>query len=414
MIGIVGCCMLGLVAQGAKRHQWLEKVLRVIYCLVLFGEIIDLMTEPAIGQETVWTHAIVVSATVASALLLFSSGRQLFSLVFTFVNQIVSGRFLLAAFGKLKIPVIQKPAKAGSVNSASVQAERAAGADNPDTGAATTNQAESQPAGESASPVTSQDAAPAAQEGPATVLWQKATIWQSFIAERIFLPESIPHMNALWIYVTCLAIALAKVEPAGFKLPAMMLPMPVTFDQLFSYNFLGLIVLSCCGAGIFVSRKPMEVLRRLGLVKPTFTQVLIGIAGIFFTFAYDYIWSTYTHSQPGMGYAGKLSNYNEGTFTPGGAPGPAFFLASATGICAGVGEEILTRGALQPVLGILPAAIMHGALHEQFSQAPIFIVQVLGWSVVMGVLRRYTNTTTTIIAHVGFNFLSVFLIAFNP
>lgn len=211
-----------------------------------------------------------------------------------------------------------------------------------------------------------------------------------------------------------MAFLLTHVEIAGFGMPAISIPMPVTMDQLFSYNFLGLIFLSICGTGIFLTRKPMEVLRRLGLVKPTWTQVLIGVVGIFVTFAYDWLWSFYTHSQDGLNYADKLSHYNEGTFTGGTSPGQALILASATGLCAGLGEETLIRGALQPVFGILPAAFMHGVLHGQFAHAPLLILQVFGWSTLMCIIRRYTNTTTTIITHVGFNFLSTFLIAFNP
>ena len=79
-----------------------------------------------------------------------------------------------------------------------------------------------------------------------------------------------------------------------------------------------------------------------------------------------------------------------------------------------MGEETLIRGALQPVLGIIPAALLHGVLHGQFAHAPLFILQVAGWSIVMGVIKKYTNTTTTIIGHAGFNLVTVFLFSFNP
>src|SRR5262249_19733470 len=130
------------------------------------------------------------------------------------------------------------------------------------------------------------------------------------------------------------------------------------------------------------------------------------------SFAYDYIWSLFTQ-QSGLG--GMLTGYNSGTFATGsGALGGATMLALATGLCAGIGEETLVRGALQPVFGILPAALLHGLLHGQFTHAPIFIIQVAGWSALMGVIRRHTNTSTTIIGHVGYNFLLTFLFAFNP
>ena len=78
-------------------------------------------------------------------------------------------------------------------------------------------------------------------------------------------------------------------------------------------------------------------------------------------------------------------------------------LAMFAATCAGIGEEVITRGALQPVFGILPIALLHGILHAHIAHTPVFIVKVMIWSAVMGIFRRYTNTTTVVIAHAGFN-----------
>jgi len=53
-------------------------------------------------------------------------------------------------------------------------------------------------------------------------------------------------------------------------------------------------------------------------------------------------------------------------------------------------------------------------LHAQFANAPMLILQVSLWSCCMGIVKRFTNTTTTIIGHAGFNFVTTFLFAFNP
>ncbi|HEY9786489.1 MAG TPA: CPBP family intramembrane glutamic endopeptidase, partial [Candidatus Obscuribacterales bacterium] len=226
-------------------------------------------------------------------------------------------------------------------------------------------------------------------------------------------PTSIPHMVGLFIYVSCAAILLGAIDPDGFQFPGMPLPIPVPLDQLFSYNGLGLVVLAFCGVGVFVSRTPSEAAKRLGWAKPTAPQVGIGLGLVVFSFLYDALWAVFSH-QMGGDLATKLATYNAGTFSVVGGFGPSVILALATAIFAGVGEETLIRGALQPALGILPAAILHGILHGQFSHAPIFIVQVAIWSMCMGIVRRYTNTTTTIIGHAGFNFVTTFLFAFNP
>lgn len=244
-------------------------------------------------------------------------------------------------------------------------------------------------------------------------LRHKMSMLKSIMSIQVFQPHSVPHMIGLFLYISTFAYFLMNTEMSGFQFPSIPLPVPVTIEQLVSYNGLGLIILSFCGVGIFVSRRPKEAATRLGWVKPTWGQVGIGLGLVVFSFVYDLLWSLVTHNQAGD-LASKLSAYNSGTFNAGGGFEAAVILALATAICAGVGEETLIRGALQPVFGILPAAFLHGILHAQFSHAPVFILQVAIWSCCMGLVRRYTNTTTTIIGHAGFNLVTTFLFAFNP
>lgn len=244
-------------------------------------------------------------------------------------------------------------------------------------------------------------------------LYRKADAAKAFLSERIFVPTSIPHMVAFFIYVNAVAFMLNGIDPNSGKMPMLPIPLPVPMDQLFTYNGFGLVLVSVCGVGILVARKPREVASRLAWAKPTWAQVGIGIGLILFAFSYDYVWSLFTHQMQGD-LGGKLANYNAGTFTAGGGFGSSIILALAVALCAGIGEETLIRGALQPAFGILPAAILHGLLHGQFSHAPLFMVQVAGWSTAMGIVKRYTNTTTTIIGHAGFNLATTFLFAFNP
>ncbi len=244
-------------------------------------------------------------------------------------------------------------------------------------------------------------------------LIKKGDVVKSFLAQRIFVAESNPHLVALFIYVTAIGFLLGTVDPNSIKLPALPIPIPVPLEQLLSYNGLGLVVLAACGCGIIITRTPVQTMARLAWVKPSWKQVAIGVGLIFFTFGYDWLWSNFTHQMEG-GLAQKLSNYNAGTFTAGGGLESSLILSLFVALCAGIGEETLIRGALQPVFGIFPAAALHGLLHGQFSHAPVFIVQVALWSTIMGIVKRYTNTTTTIIGHAGFNFLTTFLFAFNP
>lgn len=242
----------------------------------------------------------------------------------------------------------------------------------------------------------------------------KMTMVKALVDKVIFIPSSYPHLVGMFVYITTLGYFLQAINPIAMEFPAIPLPMPVSLSQLFSYNGLGLVMLSFCGVGIFVSRNWREAFKRLGWEKPTLAHVGIGLLLVVFSFCYDLVWSLYTHSLPGQDMATKLSGYNSATFAAGPDFGTSILIALATAICAGVGEETLTRGALQPAIGIVPAAILHGVLHAQFSHAPLLIIQVALWSIVFGLVRRFTNTTTTIIGHAGFNFVTTFLFAFNP
>jgi len=242
----------------------------------------------------------------------------------------------------------------------------------------------------------------------------KMTAMASMVNIPIFVPTSIPHMVGLFVYVATFGIYLANTDTAAFNMPSIPLPMmPLPIDQLFSYNGVGLVVVSLCGIGLFVGRKPRESFARLGWQKPTAQQVGIGLGLVAFSFLYDLVWSLYTHNAHGD-MATQISGYNSGTFAVSGGMGSAVLLALATALCAGIGEETLIRGALQPALGIVPAGFLHGILHAQFAHAPTLIIQVAIWSCCMGIVRRFTNTTTTIIGHAGFNLVTTFLFAFNP
>jgi membrane protease YdiL (CAAX protease family) len=77
------------------------------------------------------------------------------------------------------------------------------------------------------------------------------------------------------------------------------------------------------------------------------------------------------------------------------------FLAAAS---AAIGEEILFRGALQPVFGIIPTTLFFALLHSQYALTPSTIVIILvggafGW------LKEKQSTTAAIIAHFAYNFV---------
>jgi hypothetical protein len=420
IIVIIIFCLMGLAAHGANKHPWMEWTLRVLFGFSFAAELYTVLViyprDPAYANP--WIYAITSVMAASTGLMLFRPFRLLLSYFFTAINQLISGQFLIQLLRPQPVavetkrvievpkPVLTNPSKveptAGEPTGAGAQT-------------ATERETQSPPASPAEQAVAS-DQSKGSFSTPGLCLSSSIVgggAAATLFANRVFACDSVPHLNALWIYITVLGSLLANISMDSFKMPSIPFPLPVPIDVLFSYNFLGLVMLAVCGAGIFIARKPKEVLVRLGIVKPTMPQVGIAVAMIFVTAMYDYVWSLFTGAGSSSGVGSGLARYNTGTFAASGA-GPAAIIALATGLFAGVGEETLVRGGLQPVFGILPAAFLHGALHGQFAHAPILVLQVAGWSTMMGIVRRYTNTTTTIITHAGWNIILTFLSAFNP
>jgi membrane protease YdiL (CAAX protease family) len=71
--------------------------------------------------------------------------------------------------------------------------------------------------------------------------------------------------------------------------------------------------------------------------------------------------------------------------------------AIVLGLCAGIGEEVLVRGALQPRVGLVAASLLFACAHVQYTWFGILTVGLLG--VALGILRARTNTTVAIVVH---------------
>lgn len=75
----------------------------------------------------------------------------------------------------------------------------------------------------------------------------------------------------------------------------------------------------------------------------------------------------------------------------------AVWTALLLGLSAGVGEEVVLRGALQPRLGVVLTAVVFACAHVQYSWFGMLTIALLG--VLLGVVRRLSNTTVAIVVH---------------
>jgi membrane protease YdiL (CAAX protease family) len=160
------------------------------------------------------------------------------------------------------------------------------------------------------------------------------------------------------------------------------------------------LIMALAGVGLFIRRDAAGAALRLGLTRPAWWQITLALAaaGAFFAFiqgadSLGHAWTPHVASQ--------VDKTTQHLFGGLGDPVGIAALALLPGIC----EEILFRGALQPRLGLLATAILFASVHTQyglsFDALSVFLV-----AIGLGVIRKYTNTTTSSVCHVTYNLLA--------
>lgn len=162
---------------------------------------------------------------------------------------------------------------------------------------------------------------------------------------------------------------------------------------------LAFVVIALLGVGLFIRRDWRSILSRLGLERPTRGQLktaVLWIAGlVVLQWIVGAVWALLSPEQ-----AELLGDLNESLLGDFDTVGEWLILALA----AGIGEEILFRGALQPVLGLVGTSILFALVHVQYGLTPItLLVFVLGFA--LGIIRLRNNTTVAILVHTGYNFV---------
>ncbi len=160
-----------------------------------------------------------------------------------------------------------------------------------------------------------------------------------------------------------------------------------------------LLALALIGAGLFTRRNLWKTLERLGVEKPTLRQVLLALRWLPILLVLMVL-ANYLLIQANPVQAevmDELSRVLLGNMT---TVWDWLILA----VAAGIGEEILFRGALQPVLGIWLTSLLFAVIHTQYglSLATVLIF-VVGF--ILGIVRRRYNTTVAIILHAAYNFV---------
>lgn len=213
-------------------------------------------------------------------------------------------------------------------------------------------------------------------------------------------PANTVHTTALVFALYLLGLTamqffldFGELDTAGIELTVL-----AVWEQALGFLLLGVV-----GAGLGLRRSLSETLARLGLSRVRGQQVLLGVGAIaalqLFDLAISLLWSS-VHPDSFQ----DILDISRRLFRNFAGPAGAVTL----GITAGVGEEILFRGALQPRFGLWLTTLLFTMGHAQYGLTPaLFEVFVIG--LVLGIVRTRANTTTAIFIHAGYNAVNVLL-----
>jgi len=221
------------------------------------------------------------------------------------------------------------------------------------------------------------------------------------IRERVSKRLPLDPDNPVHVFALVLAVIFFGTQVSAILFTSLAISSQTTLGvgDLVAQD-IGLLILAAAGVGIFIRRDVSQTAARLGLVKPAWWHIVLALAAAGAMFAFGQamielsrVWTPSVYEQVSAStnqlFGGLVS-----------APLGIAVLALAPGIC----EEILFRGALQPRIGLVATALLFTASHSEYGFS-FYLVSVSVSALGLGLIRRFTNTTTSATAHVAYNLI---------
>jgi membrane protease YdiL (CAAX protease family) len=233
-------------------------------------------------------------------------------------------------------------------------------------------------------------------------VWIARYVIRSDKHNRRYHPDSIVHTTAIVIaFFQILNIVGGFILAGGIEgLAEEFAASGLSFDLLFGSLLTNLLV-ALLGVGLFLRRDISHTLERLGLnqIKPTSLLVGVSVGFIIFWagFGLSLVWSLLVSPET----LAEQSSASEQLFLIFGGSFLGGFMLAAT---AAIGEEILFRGALQPIFGIFWTSVFFALLHTQYTLTPAALI-IFGVSLILGWVRQRYGTSAAIVAHFVYNFV---------
>jgi len=223
-------------------------------------------------------------------------------------------------------------------------------------------------------------------------------------------PDSSVHLVALVLVLCFLSVMFSQFAFIGglSGLAEDVAASGIGIGELIFQGVL-LVVLSLLGVGMAIRRDVPQTFERLGLQIPSSGDVIVGVgAGIVLFFVSQILFVIWSSLVPADQLLEQSAASEQITMLFSTIP-MAFLLA----VIAAVSEEILFRGAMQPVFGLGLTSVFFALFHNQYLLTPAtLIVFIVGAG--MGIIRQRRNTNAAIIAHFIYNFFPFLLASMLP
>jgi membrane protease YdiL (CAAX protease family) len=220
-------------------------------------------------------------------------------------------------------------------------------------------------------------------------------------------PTSCVHTTALAFAVYFVGLTLAQVALIGDLSRLASVETRLSVPDILATT-LPLALMALAGVGFLTRRDLRDTLERLGLGWMTARQWGLAILVILLFLAFDYtvlwVWQQLWPASHTL-----VGDTTTNLFSDLARP----LAALAVGLSAGIGEELLFRGALQPRFGLVLTSLLFAIGHAHYGLSPA-MVEVFVVGLVLGLLRRRTNTTTCFVVHAGYDFLDLLLLPYFP
>ncbi|MCA9879868.1 MAG: CPBP family intramembrane metalloprotease [Thermomicrobiales bacterium] len=163
-----------------------------------------------------------------------------------------------------------------------------------------------------------------------------------------------------------------------------------------------LLALAYIAVGFPYWRDLRQATERLGIVAPDLRTIGLGLAGTLGAFLIAGL-AGFVAQQLNPALGDSLTEIVDTMTAQVQNPIGAVIL----GASAGIGEEAVFRGALQPRFGMVLPSLLFTMLHGPQYGFNVALLGLFGVSMILALLRRHANTTAAMIAHALYNAVQV-------